>query len=163
MSDLLLRASACPGILDGWVGPVVLDGETLAVLLPGKPHRVYLPEPHRCLEGQEEARALPRHLSLDLARDEAADRCARWLAWAVGLAVGATAPEWERTPRWRHLGEWSLGGYRFGHRSGNQRAPALAALDPADDTRLPCGARRVDRLALRVVAEHVGAGLGGAP
>lgn len=88
-------------------------------------------------------------LAIDLADDATADRIARWLGVRVGLEVPCTAPVWGFDE-----GDWQVV-------SGNDVATfdhvfALTELDPFDVRTLPGGARFVDRLALAVVARHVG-------
>lgn len=108
---------------------------------------------YRCVSG----------LSIDLSDAATRDRCLRWLAGRMGLAVGCGAPMWEAhvdhgwgpksTDGW-HLSTsmWEDG--------AEYDAPAWLAsalgIDPRDDTRLPDGSRIVDALALAAVLRHVG-------
>lgn len=55
-------------------------------------------------------------------------------------------------PRWFLRGD-GASATDFGATIGWRRVPGLARLDPADDTRLPDGSRRVDALALRMIYE----------
>lgn len=105
---LRLRADALPNLLDGWVGRVVLDGETEVVLLPERPLRVWLPGPHRCLEGEEVVRVKKRDLSLSAHRSECRDQILRAIAWTVGLELRSSAPDWGPSYAWEVYG-WTVG------------------------------------------------------
>lgn len=98
--------------------------------------------------------------AVSAADSSTADRLARWLAARVGLEVGCTAPRW-------FLGEgaWAVltDDHGFARRwRGNDinalggLVPAMVDLSPRDPRRLPDGSRYVDRLALALVAVHVG-------
>lgn len=63
-----------------------------------------------------------------------------WAAWPDRLVYGISVVSLLSGEAWHSLDE---------------RAPALATLDPADDTRLPDGTRLVDVRALAIVAAHV--------
>jgi len=105
---LLLRASDCPGILDGWCGPVDVSehhpdsyaagGSAVwwvdRYVLSVPPGLVGYTQYHhwRSTAG----------VRLDLSRPEARDHAARWLAAAVGLECGATAPLWYFEPQSPH-------------------------------------------------------------
>jgi hypothetical protein len=160
---LTLRASDCPGVLRGWTGAVI--AETRVGLRHGvycdDVGRVWYPDEvvahHEEVTGEDAA-----HLLLDLSRPEVADHVARWVAGRVGLAVGATAPGWRRAgvrPRrwWLDSGVpfEAPGASRTGLRGASIVVPALADLDPADDTRTASGARVVDLAALVCVARHI--------
>jgi hypothetical protein len=110
---------------------------------------------------------LPRGVVfVDLADPATADRVARWLAARVGLEVGCTAPRWNHSGRrgtWAITGDADAALFHGSEPPRNWRGrtrwkpaeivvPALAALDPSDDRRLPDGSRYVDRLALALVA-----------
>jgi hypothetical protein len=154
VNDLLLRADALPGLLDGWVGPVDAGVST------------------RCLWDGDTARGYAdlvpyrgRRLSLDLSLPECRDRVARVLARVVGLECESTAPAWaltvmrrDRVPHWL-LGR-ATGPYVIFAHIRNEPAwlgvPSLSTLDPSDPTLLPDGSRVVDARALLLVAEHVG-------
>lgn len=156
MNDL--HIPAYPALLDGWRGPVLyqgeaavlagVDGDLACVVWPGVSAH----------HGMHMAIAsIPLELTLDLARDEVADRVCRVLLGGnqapvlKGLRKGRVFGYW---PSPLNRVAWSpdqecVDDYDTGH------VPALADLDPADDTRLPGGARVVDRLALALVARHV--------
>lgn len=134
LARLRVPLSALPGLDDRWqpVWPASVDG-------------------------------IGRHVSL--VESATADRVARWLAARVGLEVGCTAPEW----RWRAgVRAWGLIAAFSGRYFVETRrqvwgrddvvVPTLdvADLDPADTRKLSDGSRFVDRLALAIVAVHVG-------
>ena len=143
------RAGAPQGLCADAYGPtVVADGR--CSILPGR--------------GVE-------HLSLADAATR--DRCLRWLAGRVELDVGCGAPSWAAawvpSPPWKHRlpphRHWVLTMYARGNGlagpsltfgPGTTGVPALADLDPTDDTRLPDGSRLVDALALAAVLRQVG-------
>jgi hypothetical protein len=175
--SLLLRASDCPGLLDGWAGPALsADGLTPVVLLPGLPGdglggRLPVGSCWAWWPMLGRAGAIPEDwVRLGLSRASTRDRVARWVAGRVGLECGATAPGWEGRSAWEVSG-WCLdcrpGSRLFVppntvHRRPNWSqtsrrvaVPALAALSP-DPARLPDGCRRVDAEALAVVARFVG-------
>lgn len=86
-------------------------------------------------------------LTLDLSRAECRDRVVRVLGgtdWVYVPSVVGWRLWLDRQPSDRGEG-------RYYPASG----PALAGLDPTDDTRLPDGSRLVDALALAAVARHV--------
>ena len=90
---------------------------------------------------------------IDLSDAATRDRCLRWLAGRVVLEVGCGAPGWVDS----FGGWWVL----FIHDDdlyviSGDNYPAIADLDPTDDTRLPDGSRLVDALALAAVLRHVG-------
>lgn len=89
------------------------------------------------------------------------DRAARWLARRVGLECGSTAPEWRAAREPKPRGWILAGGAWFVFGPGRSlidlEVPALAELDPADNTLLPDGSRLVDALALAAVCRAVGA------
>lgn len=117
-------------------------------------------------------------IALDLSDATGRAHAAWWLADREGLSV----PAW---PSWRKSGHalWALRTpWRYGQTAGAppidgmerryqpdaapehaarrwpllyRTVPALAALDPDDDTRLPDGSRWVDAEALRLVVLHV--------
>lgn len=92
-------------------------------------------------------------VTLDLADAATRDRCLRWLAGRVGLDTRGRCPWWWATTT---VG-WGLGyGARgrweaFGAAGAWNEVPALADLDPTDDTRIRDGSRLVDALALAAV------------
>lgn len=166
--DPRLLLSATRALLEGWCGPGGLDGRLvlvdgdgeLVVLLDGAwifYNAAYLP-----VVFDEDMRPMGE-LTLDLSRAECRDRVARVVAagrWP--MQVQSTALRWgTRIPEER---AWVLGGawvYTSCVEEPDEvLVPALADLDPTDDTRLPDGSRLVDALALAAVARHV---LGGAP
>jgi hypothetical protein len=151
-----LRIPATAALLEGWTGPVVLGTFPTAV----DDGCVSTPD-----WGWQPVAGYLDRLSLDLARDEVADHVARRLAERVGLVNpcdghGFTWHFNHLTHKWC-LGTWSSNFQAWFMASGLRGSsqlrpdvvwypvPALAALDPSDDARLPGGARRVDRLALR--------------
>jgi hypothetical protein len=95
--------------------------------------------------------------AIDLREGAAADRVARWLAARLDTEVGCTAPTWACGSS--HDGEqgWTLWGcgaeYWF---SCEDEGSVLHGLDPFDDRTLPDGSQWIDRLALALVAQHVG-------
>lgn len=158
LTDAPLLLQATEALLAGWCGPVVWDGEE-AMLFDdgylvqrdgGKPYPAGYPE-------------LP-DLRLDLARATVRDRVARvvfgtpslprcWRAHSAGYAKGVAFQMGRGEGGvWYEGGDWWDGGQ--GH-SPKRFCPALAALDPHDDTRLPDGSSRVDALALLAVAREV--------
>jgi hypothetical protein len=163
-ADLLVPLVSLPG-LDP-VGLVALFGADVPCLVlarfPGAGDgpwcEAWHPRLRKMFPGSVEA------FTLDLADPATADRLARYVAGRVGLAVGATAPDfgpgcWEGVPP----DSWWLGGACFASHNGPPIehctiVPTLAALDPADDTRTASGARVVDLRALAVVAVEVGRG-----
>ena len=152
-SDLLTPATA--ELLAGWCGPVVFDGTTAVVVDDGT---VTVPG-----WGWQPLHEHAPRLSLDLSRAECRDWAARVLAKRVGVRVGTAAPRWEGAhDGWRLCGEESYTGNLrlftadMRGRTGGRllvHVPALDALDPSDDTRLPDGSRHVDALALRLCLE----------
>lgn len=96
-------------------------------------------------------------LRVDLADASTADRVARWVAGRVDFEVGCTAPDWHHGTDHDGNGGWLLfwfddgdsAEYYFGY-------PELEGLDWEDPRRLPDGSRYVDRLALALVAVHLG-------
>lgn len=114
---------------------------------------------------------------VDLAHPDTADRVARWLAGRVGIEVGCLAGGWryagsmhwvllggngaEATPEVeRRDGAAGHGFCAMGWVGALRSTPtvvvALERVDPHDPRRLPDGSRYVDRLALALVAAHVG-------
>lgn len=96
-------------------------------------------------------------VSVTLADASTADRVARWVAGRVGLEVGCTAPGW-REGRQGGLG---LPGWLLDTGDGSKfftydSLPVVRAFWMDDDRLLPDGSRYVDRLALALVAVHVG-------
>jgi hypothetical protein len=120
---------------------------------------------------------VPREvMAISLADSATADRVARWCAGRVGLEVGCTAPGWRSYSARADppLAIWLLGepgdarvfanqprrdppltGWAYS-RAVENVVPALADLDPTDARLLPDGARWIDRLALALVATHLG-------
>jgi hypothetical protein len=115
-------------------------------------------------------------VDLDLSDSATADRVARWCAGRVGLEVGCTAPGWRSYSARADppLAIWLLGepgdarvfanqprrdppltGWAYS-RAVENVVPTLADLDPTDARLLPDGARWIDRLALALVATHLG-------
>lgn len=170
-----LYLPASRALLDGWCGPVeardangvwhpcVTLGWSGNENIPGA--WVYS-EAQAPLFGAEEERGADFvsavHLRLDLSRAEVRDRVARVLAaQALDLPVASgVAVQFVRNP---------LGGRMLAFAVTDGRSvvtaavdsitcPALAALDPDDDTRLPDGSRLVDALALAGVAREVPCG-----
>ena len=102
-------------------------------------------------------------VDLDVADSSTADRLARWLAARVGLEVGCTAPGWKGQDDGWVLTTFGKGVF-FGAMPSNSRpaghisiVPGLAGIDvPGGYRRLPDGSLFRDRLALAVVAVHVG-------
>ena len=155
-ADLLLPVAACPGILDGWCGPVVVETQGTGwreaavvgdyiVLFSGR-GQAYV---------EVAGAAADPHICLDLSRAECRDRVARWLAPDAGAPPGWTL--------YNGVGGTWFGGWASPADAGAWAkrvpiVPALARLDPNDDTRLPDGSRRVDALALRAVAVEAGRG-----
>jgi hypothetical protein len=119
----------------------------------------------------------PADFDANLSDSATADRVARWCAGRVGLEVGCTAPGWRSYSAradpplaiWL-FGELGLGVRVFANqprrdppltgwaysRAVENVVPALADLDPTDARLLPDGARWIDRLALALVATHLG-------
>lgn len=165
MTPLILRADALPGLLDGWVGPVVTKDETLADTVRFSD---WVPPDHRVYTSNLGLCGLPvAHLSLDLSLPECRDRVARVLARAVGLECGSTAPTfslgWRPTPRWCLIISTRRRG-QFLRSKEDPRSfvpslvvPSLSTLNPSSPDLLPDGSRKVDAMALKLVAEHVGA------
>ena len=172
MSNLLVSLASLPGfdagglivhddVLDAWRMTLNSEGHSLVIWNRNR----------RTLD-----RVMRERVSLSLAVAATRDRLARYVAARVGLEVRSTAPTWEyvdfndawhlggsrvlfRVSRWAEvrdqLGD-NLGSLPAGLAKRCREVPTLAALDPADDTRLPDGSRRVDALALGIVAVHVG-------
>lgn len=102
--------------------------------------------------------------AIDLADASTADRVARWVAGRTG-ADSTSGLTWSFDyPGWSLRGARPMGPYAYFAPSvdglmGAIAVPALANLDgfrSADDRRLPDGSRFVDRLALALVAVHIG-------
>lgn len=177
MSDL--HVTATPDLLDGWTGQallqtqgarwvegVVLDGDHAAHFVGGSVYRDSI------------ELDLIRRIRLDLSRAECRDRVCRVLAARLLREVPANGDgySWRMEPvscSWElqtHNRNWMA---RFaadtsgwfavdeGNRTGrfpSRSVPALADLDPDDDTRLPDGSRRVDALALAACWREVSRG-----
>lgn len=158
MSDLLLRAT--PALLDGWCGPVVWNSFAAT----------------HCIDGlllstdgmADDAHGWWGSIYLDLTRAECRDRVARVVAAQNGMTPDAAVCWYYSSV----LGGWLLHSRRPFLRLCDEREqsvaycaepdfaawgrwPALATLDPHDDTRLPDGSRRVDAMALLLVAREV--------
>ena len=183
MSDLLLEAP--PALLDGWCGPVVYraGGRTPGVVVGTCEHkgtrvfRVWWESPaHPHGTGHP---THPSALLLDLSRAECRDRVARVVAavmrldTANGVQYLLRSGEPQDAPGFIE----ACGGRIFVTASLDEgtmaspldpwlmassepdepwlTVPALATLDPNDNTRLPDGSRRVDALALLHVARTV--------
>jgi hypothetical protein len=169
--DERLLIPATPELLDGWCGPVVVEHSSGRWLWDGEDEclvdadgELHTPDMYGDRDGVVlgVGTADVRALMLDLARAECRDRVARVLAdAAVGPGGHTSGSEWGC--QWgRHGGgSWLLNGVgdlRFADEPGSDDAihvPALADLDPNDDTRLPDGSRLVDALALAAVAREV--------
>jgi len=159
MSDERLRIPATRALLEGWCGPVLERGTRVIAcgITPKGLCDVAVPSTGRF-------GCVPIALiSLDASHAEVRDRVCRVLAatlytdgphssacvvpgrrglgGAPGLLFGLLTVTPEDGDRWRWFDD--------------DRAPALAALDPNDDTRLPDGSRLVDALALAAVAREV--------
>jgi hypothetical protein len=166
--DLLLRADALPGLLDGWVGPVVVSDT---------PHVYWFTTKYGfalVFDGNGETKSV-RHkdIALDLSLPEVRDRVARVLARVVGLECGSTAPGWSTEgndyfdpewclahPVWTHRTRYFIPAKEWGRLYHHDRAiivPSLSTLDPSNPASLPDGSRWVDARALVLVAQHVGA------
>ena len=141
-----------PGGRSGWVVPFGLHSDRYQIATPDG-----LESGTECIDWDD----LDDKWSYDLQDASTADRVARWLAARVGLEVGCTAPGW-----YYHEGGWYLAGDECW-----TGIPSLAAAgnyvaglpfserrlgELADHRRLPDGSRYVDRLALALVAVHVG-------
>ena len=174
-SDLHIQAT--PELLDGWCGPVVLTSRSGLTRLCWMDGELY--DSSGWCEDSEQY--IPM-LRLDLARAECRDRVARVAGVALGIHTTGGAKwvhrggcEWAlRGDPWRGMSTGSPpldyserrlcpyltdGIRRLGDRRGMGSlwscVPALADLDPTDDTRLPDGSRRVDAQALGLVWEAV--------
>ena len=194
-ADLLLPVASCPGILDGWCGPVVVETVTgwREAAVVGD-YIVLVTDRGRAFVEVAGAAVEP-YIYIDLSRAECRDRVARLMAIRFDLPPGVawlTLRAGRREDRWPVYGKRDDGGIVIGCRpevipthavlstrpdTGRTSivlggwqvpyktrdffeavVPALADLDPNDDTRLPDGSRRVDALALRAVAMEVGHG-----
>lgn len=91
---------------------------------------------------------------IDLADAATADRIARWVAGRVGFEHAATAPNWGTSgsdhpvhgpSRYAYLGD------------SDHHFDLPDDFDDTDDRRLPDGSMYADRLALALVAQHLGA------
>jgi len=185
VADPRLIAPATAAVLDGWCGPVVADagaddrdGLVDGVCLGASEHpRGFLVWHDWGGVGSE--RIPWEDLRLDFSRAEVRDRVARVLSALAG-APGALAPWWmgrdtftrgpldfvlTRPGSWHDrddtgctIDAWVRGRAPM---HAHERAclvvevPALADLDPSDDTRLPDGSRLVDALALAAVYREV--------
>lgn len=159
MTDERLLLPATRALVEGWCGPVIVSQNTDdAWLSYGEVDQdgdVLVAGSHITWYNLDKIR-------FDLSRAECRDRVARVvaglaLAPRAGLVDSCTAHTWEWAPamdqrRWTLSGN---GGGRGWEHFGLKSVPALAALDPNDDTRLPDGSRLVDALALALVARHV--------
>lgn len=145
-----LLLSATQALLEGWFGPVVVDGAEWMSLGGCHGDEDGFFRVHDGLVGLTYME--PERVFLDLSRAECRDRVVRVLGGTDWVYVASAVGWWlwlDRQPSDRGEG-------RYYPASG----PALAGLDPNDDTRLPDGSRLVDALALAAVARHI---LGGAP
>lgn len=168
--DPRLLVPATRALLEGWCGPVVTSSMAGAGVSDGSAVlRVDSGERCRVVGWSYDWYPL-RNVFLDLSRAECRDRVARVVLVSEGHP---SAPAW-----WYRIGAsdaaWALhpagtciqfmpstgGGRRATYDGWGCPVPALADLDPNDDTRLPDGSRLVDALALAAVARHV---LGGTP
>lgn len=174
MSDDRLLIPATRALLDGWCGPV--EYECALGWLPGVwDHGLGCVLTER---GPQEVScachrwALEAHVRLDASRAEVRDRVVRVVAETLAdPARDIVAPQFEpqQDPDVRepvYLAEWvilwgsTLVRWFVARRAADDgnavvELPALAALDPNDDTRLPDRSRLVDALALVAVAREV--------
>ena len=158
--DERLLVPATRALVDGWCGPVVVDGRATVTWWDNGASSVWV-ETTPDGDGYWLIAAIAS-AALDLSRAECRDRVARVvaglaLAPRAGLVDSCTAHTWEWAPamdqrRWTLSGN---GGGRGWEHFGLKSVPALADLDPNDDTRLPDGSRLVDALALAAVARQV--------
>ena len=170
-ADLLLPVAACPGILDGWCGPVWMGGWTVALAGTGIVRGIGDAAWGQCMDTGAYRTAPVPDVHLDLSRAECRDRVDRYIIGRIsGGDVGGCRPEFTADedgwamlwcdlcdPARGGMAVWDRQGYGAGH-PGTPNVHALADLDPNDDTRLPDGSRRVDALALRAVAMEAGRG-----
>lgn len=172
MADERLLLPATRALVEGWCGPVVVRGlspfhDGPAVLLgPREPSAragdwlVYLL--HDVEEGCEVASVSPDEIRLDLSRAECRDRVWRVVVAALGSPVdrpevthdedGLVILAGDLRDEQAQMYVWDRQGRPAG--AARLHVPALADLDPDDDTRLPDGSRLVDALALALVAKH---------
>lgn len=150
-ADLLLPAT--PEMLDGWAPYVVIKqfSETLeGYLLPESE-----PDGWRFVMAPADGKWTKRlvrdeaRIFVPLDRAEARDRVVRVVPQPWRNEPGPGALSLRRSGDYVSL---CIGGYVV---ADSRSVPALADLDPHDDTRLPDGSRLVDALALRAVAMEV--------
>jgi hypothetical protein len=168
-ADLMLPAAG----IGVWPGAVVSEADGLRFVCgTGAVHPDSVRDPAGAYHPVE-------HLYLDLThrmtRLEVMARLGERLNWRRGAQVGWVCiwmhPPDDATERERRMYEdanrtWRLiavadnlmqdwAGRTLRNQTSTCTIPALAELNPADDTRLPDGARRVDVQALAIVAAHV--------
>lgn len=161
MSEDRIFLPATVAILEGWCGPARFsDHQALCVVLAvgiGTHDRPWVELFHtgRC----EAFRTSLGTVSLDLSRTEVRDRVLRVVSMPEEAHFGTGGAN---TIGWKpmsHEKGWVLEvNDPYGHARlnfGLDRVPALADLDPNDDTCLPDGSRLVDALALGEVARVV--------
>lgn len=159
-AELLIPATAA--LLDGWVGPLVYVGDDGAerwscVVESWSPDRSRVRVVGVILPGMAGVTAgcAISELRLDLSRAECRDRVARVIDGSGPLVTEIY------TAYPGPISKISIGctlyiSQPYGRGWGEPRCiPALAALDPADDRRLPDGSRWVDAAALTIVAREV--------
>ena len=169
--DERLLAPCARALLDGWTGPVhgyVHAGVPCRAICTGD-----TTDDGRILLSTEKGDALelPADLSLDLSLAECRDRVVRALVatyrpkrsactapdwfWSDGGYDDPSVPEWTLSQGADLLRWYAPGAARIIHEVS---VPALGALDPGDDARLPDGSRLVDALALAAVWREVSRG-----
>ena len=142
--------------------PVIThDGPGVVLYVDGDAVLVYVERLHAIAVFSADA------LEMDLADATGRAHVAWWLGAQFGLSLPPLAWWWS-APRAGGLfvvGDTNEGRAEFGPPSDSPLSPgwwvlvpALAHLDPTDDTRLPDGSRLVDALALKAVVEHLVAG-----
>lgn len=157
MADERLLLPATRALVEGWCGPVVVRG-----LSPFHDGPAVLLGPHDVEEGCEVASVSPDEIRLDLSRAECRDRVWRVVVAALGSPVdrpevthdedGLVILAGDLRDEQAQMYVWDRQGRPAG--AARLHVPALADLDPDDDTRLPDGSRLVDALALALVAKH---------
>lgn len=129
--------SSADGFAHAWIAPrsergidvIVVDAERMLLDLRDRPTRLEV-------MARLALRVCP-DAGFSGATFEHDPRSFDWRVWCIRAPRSHLNPNWT-TEAW-----------------GHEKAPALADLDPTDDTRLPDGTRVVDVRALAIVCQHV--------